>query len=77
MQRVRQLPDVLPENGDPAVIKPRLYLDAERFDAASGKRFLLTSSGQVEATAGGGAEAAVPTLVALLNAAEGLPLRLE
>ena len=66
-----------PENGDPAVIKPRLYLDAERFDAASGERFLLTSSGQVEATAGGGAEAAVPTLVALLNAAEGLPLRLE
>jgi len=66
-----------PENGDPAVIKPRLYLDAERFDAASGERFLLTSSGQVEATAGGGAEAAVPTLVALLNAAEGLPLRLD
>lgn len=66
-----------PENGDPAVIKPRLYLDAERFDAARGERFLLTSSGQVEATAGGGAEAAVPTLVALLNAAEGLPLRLD
>ncbi|WP_394935184.1 4Fe-4S dicluster domain-containing protein [uncultured Ilumatobacter sp.] len=66
-----------PENGDPAVIKPRLYLDAERFDAASGERFLLTSSGQVEATAGGGAESTVPTLVALLNAAEGLPLRLE
>jgi putative selenate reductase len=66
-----------PENGDPAVIKPRLFLDAERFDAASGERFLLTSSGQVEATAGGGAESTVPTLVALLNAAEGLPLRLE
>ncbi len=66
-----------PENGDPAVIKPRLFLDAERFDAASGERFLLTSSGQVEATAGGGAESTVPTLIALLNAAEGLPLRLE
>jgi putative selenate reductase len=66
-----------PENGDPAQIKPRLYLDADRFDAADGERFLLTSSGQVEATAGGGADAAVPTLVALLNAAEGLPLKLE
>ncbi len=66
-----------PENGDPAVIKPRLYLDADRFEAAEGQRFLLTSEGAVAATAGGGAGDAVPTLVALLNATEGLPLRLD
>ena len=66
-----------PENGDPAVIKPRLYLDADRFAAAEGERFLLSAAGAIQATAGCGADAAVPTLVALLNAAEGLPLRLE
>jgi len=68
-----------PENGDPAQIKPRLYLDQSRFDAAEGQRFLLTSTGTkgaIGATAGGDADAAMPTLVALLNADEGLPLRL-
>jgi putative selenate reductase len=63
-----------PENGDPAVIKPRLYLDRARFDAAEGTRFLIELDGTVGVTASGGAEAEVPTLVALLNAPEGLPL---
>jgi putative selenate reductase len=63
-----------PENGDPAVIKPRLYLERDRFDAAEGPRFLIGLDERVTVTASEGAEAHVPTLVALLNAPEGLPL---
>jgi putative selenate reductase len=63
-----------PENGDPAVIKPRLYLERDRFEAAEGPRFLIELDERVGVTASAGAEADVPTLVALLNAPEGLPL---
>ena len=63
-----------PENGDPAQIKPRLYLDRERFDSANGQRFLIELDAEVGATAADGYEAEVPTLVALLNAPEGFPL---
>ena len=64
-----------PENGDPAVIKPRLYLDESRFDAADGRRFLLDLSGsEPSVRAGGGSEGEIPKLLAVLNAAEGLPL---
>jgi putative selenate reductase len=68
-----------PENGDPALIKPRLYLDADRFAAAEGERFLLASGGidDVAVVASGDVDAEAPTLVALLNAAEGLPLKLR
>ncbi len=63
-----------PENGDPAMIKPRLYLDADRFAAAEGPRFMLTMNGGVSAVAADGADDAIPTLLTLLNSAEGLPL---
>lgn len=63
-----------PENGDPAQIKPRLFLDRERFNSAEGQRFLVDVDGQVEVTAAGGAESEVPTLLALLNAPEGFPV---
>jgi len=63
-----------PENGDPAMIKPRLYLDRSRFDAAEGQRFLVEVDGSVRATAGGGADAEVPRLLSVLAADEGLPL---
>jgi putative selenate reductase len=66
-----------PETGDPAEIKPRLYLDSDRFAAAQGPRFLLGSDGGVTASAGGGADEHLPTLIALLNASEGLPVRLD
>jgi putative selenate reductase len=66
-----------PETGDPAELKPRLYLESERFEAAEGPRFLLGSNGAVTASAGGGADEHLPTLIALLNAAEGLPVRLD
>jgi putative selenate reductase len=64
-----------PENGDPAQIKPRLYLDRDRFDAADGQRFFVEIDGDVSATAAGGADAEMPTLIALLNAPEGFPIR--
>ncbi|MBT5138562.1 MAG: 4Fe-4S dicluster domain-containing protein [Acidimicrobiaceae bacterium] len=66
-----------PEDGDPAQIKPRLYLDKGRFDAADGPRFLLGGTGQVTAIPAGGADEDLGTLVALLNSDEGLPLPLQ
>ncbi|NCG37030.1 MAG: 4Fe-4S dicluster domain-containing protein [Actinobacteria bacterium] len=66
-----------PEDGDPAQIKPRLYLDEGRFVAADGPRFLLGGAGQVTATPAGGADEHLGTLVALLNSDEGLPLPMQ
>jgi putative selenate reductase len=66
-----------PENGDPAMIKPRLYLDASRFAAAEGPRFLIGTHGAVTATAGGGADDEIPRLLSVLTATEGLPLPTE
>ena len=71
-----------PENGDPAQIKPRLYLDRDRFDAADGQRFFVEIDGEpngqkqgaVTATPAGGADAELTTLIALLNAPEGFPI---
>ncbi len=67
-----------PENGDPAVVKPRLYLDEARFAAATGPRFLLDlvggPSGAVSVTASEGLDDQVPRLLSVLNADEGLPL---
>ena len=63
-----------PENGDPAMIKPRLYLDESRFAAAEGPRFLIDTDGSITATAAGGADAEIPRLLSVLTADEGLPL---
>lgn len=63
-----------PERGDPAVVKPRLYLDKDRFDAADGTRFLVDGSGRVIAAAGDASLDSVPILQALLDSPEGLPL---
>ncbi|MFK8023728.1 MAG: 4Fe-4S dicluster domain-containing protein [Ilumatobacter sp.] len=63
-----------PENGDPAVVKPRLYLDADRFAAAEGPRFLLDLAGELTATAAGGVDAEIPRLLSVLQADEGLPV---
>jgi len=65
-----------PEEGDPALIKPKLYLDKDRFAAASGQGFLLETIGdQVGVTSKPGWETEVPLLTDLLRAREGLPLR--
>jgi putative selenate reductase len=63
-----------PENGDPAMIKPRLYLDHARFSAAEGPRFLIGVDGEISATAGGGADDQLPRLLSVLAADEGLPV---
>ena len=63
-----------PENGDPAVIKPRLYLDESRFRAAEGARFLIGTDGAITATAAGGADAEIQRLLSVLTTDEGLPL---
>jgi putative selenate reductase len=65
-----------PEEGDPAMVKPRLYLDRGRFDAADGPRFFVEIGAEdVTVEAAGGVDAEVPTLLALLNAPEGFPVR--
>jgi putative selenate reductase len=66
-----------PENGDPAKIKAKLYVDEARFDAGDGQGFLLKSAGTgVEVTARPGCDQEVPTLLDLLNDADqGLPIR--
>jgi len=66
-----------PENGDPAMIKPRLYLDESRFSAAEGPRFLIGTDGAITASAAGGADADLPRLLSVLTADEGLPLPAE
>lgn len=64
-----------PETGDPAQVKPRLYLDRTRFEAARGPRFLLERAGDGwTAVPAEGADGELPTLAALLRAPEGLPL---
>jgi putative selenate reductase len=65
-----------PEQGDPAQIKPRLYLDRSRFEAAGGQSFLLGRLGdRLTITAYPGFESEVAGLATILNAAEGLPIR--
>ncbi len=63
-----------PEEGDPALVKPRLYLDEARFAAAEGPRFLVTPGEPHTAVAAGGADGELDRLITLLNADEGLPL---
>jgi putative selenate reductase len=62
-----------PEDGDPAVIKPRLYLDQARFDAAAGPRFLVSDDGR-SVTSAEASEADSFNLVSLLSAKEGYPI---
>lgn len=65
-----------PEEGDPAIIKPKLYLDPDRFAAASGQGFLVEGRGEsLMVTSKTGWEAEIPLLTDLLRAREGLPLR--
>jgi putative selenate reductase len=65
-----------PEDGDPARIKPKLYVDAARFELADGPAFHLgRSNGDLTITAKPGFEEEVPLLRRLLtDPEEGLPL---
>jgi putative selenate reductase len=60
-----------PENGDPAVIKPRLFTDRSVFEGRTGQGFLL-ADGAVAGRVGDEANARV--VAALLGTAQGNPL---
>ncbi len=65
-----------PEVGDPAFVKPRLYLDRNRFEAVDGQAFYVDrTNGELRIEAKPGWEDEVPMLNLLLTAEEGLPLR--
>ncbi len=65
-----------PEEGDPALIKPRLFLDESRFDAVDGQAFLIRpDNGDWTVTAKPGSESEVGRLVEVLKSVEGLPVR--
>jgi putative selenate reductase len=64
-----------PEEGDPAAVKPALFLDADRFAEGDRPGFLLTRDGErVGVTASRGLEAEVERVGEILNAPEGLPV---
>ena len=64
-----------PEDGDPAAVKPALFLDPDRFASSDRPGFLLSRvGGTVVVTPAPGLEAGAGRLDAILNAAEGLPL---
>ena len=58
-----------PEEGDPAVIKPKLYLDPDRFAASRpGQAFLIEGRGEsLRVTSKAGWEAEIPLLTDLLR----------
>ena len=67
-----------PEHGAPWLVKPRLFLDPERFagDPIDRPAFLIeTANGGFEVTASAGHEDELDVLRTLLHAEEGLPLR--
>jgi putative selenate reductase len=67
-----------PEEGAPWLVKPRLFLDPERFANDPGDRpsFLIEAgNGGFDITASAGHEGQVDVLRSLLHAEEGLPLR--
>lgn len=65
-----------PENGDPAQIKPKLYLTPDRFGAAEGQAFLVErANGTVTVKPKPGFESEVEMIELILNAEEGLPVR--
>ncbi len=60
-----------PENGDPAVVKPRLYTDKALFDARGGQGVLLTADGPVARDIDDEAAALIDSM---LKGTKGLPL---
>ncbi len=67
-----------PEIGDPAHVKPRLYLDASEFAAAPGRAFLVSAAapgGPFSVAASPGPPRDADLVAALLNGDEGFPLR--
>ena len=66
-----------PEDGDPAQIKPKVYLDPARFDANAGQGFLVAAATSgFTITAAEGFEQEIPKLAEIFHQEEGLPLPL-
>jgi len=65
-----------PEEGDPAQIKPKLFMDDSRFAGAEGQAFKLIPDGsQVSVIAAPGWESEVATLSAVIAGDQGVPIR--
>jgi putative selenate reductase len=66
-----------PENGDPAMTKPKLYIDRSRFDGGDGQGFFLSrDNGTLAVEARAGWESELPRLITLLaDVEEGIPIR--
>ncbi len=63
-----------PETGDPAVVKPRLFVDPEVFTARTGQGFLIEPDGSVTARPGDvESEQAAPVVARLLQSPGGDP----
>ena len=67
-----------PEDGDPAQVKPKLFMTQERFDMADGQGFLLSAVGEeVAVTPKRESAGEAERLVSVLNNREGLPFRVN
>jgi len=65
-----------PEEGDPAQIKPKLYMDDSRFAGAEGQAFKLIPEGDfVSVEAAAGWESEIETLSAVVAGDQGVPIR--
>lgn len=67
-----------PEEGAPFQVKPRLYIDSDRFATPVGPAFLIgRDDGAFAVVPGPGMEAELPRLAEIISAPQGLPLRPE
>ncbi|HEY5578864.1 MAG TPA: glutamate synthase [Acidimicrobiia bacterium] len=64
-----------PEDGEPFVVKPRLFIDPERFAAEVGGRYLLTRSNGNLAVVSGEGDEHLALVTAFLDDPLGLPFR--
>ena len=64
-----------PEDGDPAQVKPKLFLTQERFDMAQGQGFLITAdNGGLSVTAKPESESEAERLHSVISNQEGIPI---
>jgi len=64
-----------PEDGDPAQVKPKLFLTKERFDMAEGQGFLLRAeNGRFDVVSKPESESETARLVSVINNEEGIPV---
>jgi putative selenate reductase len=65
-----------PEEGDPAIIKPKLYMDSSRFAGAEGQAFQLGSNGDLlVAAAAAGWEKELSVLSTVIAGDQGVAIR--